>query len=693
MDGILERWSNHYETIRHETVRKLEEDRNLLRQMKERLESLKKGIKDYPDDVKRLATHLKSRGVSGVHILADLLEVTDEKWQAAIEGYLHTQKFYLLVDPLDYTRALAILSELRQTKPVYGAGLIDVEKLASKRPVSLENALAACISTEHSGARLYVDYVLGQVICTARPDDLRLYPTAITESCLLYQNYVARQLHPDRWKVPYIGKRAIEQQIERLSEEIGVMQVSIVKTEASLSDYNAMCNIKAFSSVEKELHDKRFKSISQIIDLQDLMDALKLEKEGLDLMYLSKLDEKISAINDSIRHKNEEMRKTSEAIGALRNNKILLESKDIPEAQRMMASQQLELERKYFDSVRIEAGERFETLAKSQTIEEISINYARSAKAAETEQDKELKSLIELRGDYNRVYHMSHDVSGEHNHAYEEALHKLRDTNLPDYLTKIKEAQERATVQFRDEFLSKLKENFDSVFAQIKELNVAIKDSPFGTDKYKFEVKPKPEMRHFYEMIMDDLLMGSGMNIMSHAFNQKHGEAIDELFRMIVSAEDSGSSDKKSFIEKQIDFYTNYRSYLIFDFVVTDQNGDEQRLSKTLLKKSGGETQTPFYLAVLASFAHLYRVNQKIQGSETIRLIVFDEAFSKMDQQRIEESLKLLRRFKLQAIISAPPDKIMDISPHVDANICVFRANNVSFIQTYEQKALMQLIE
>jgi uncharacterized protein YPO0396 len=303
-----------------------------------------------------------------------------------------------------------------------------------------------------------------------------------------------------------------------------------------------------------------------------------------------------------------------------------------------------------------------------------------------------MQDMIKKRQEYNRLYHMSHDVFKTNNDIYSSILQELSSTRLPDYLEKIKEAQEQATKQFKDEFLSKLKANFDTVIQQIKELNAAIKDSPFGTDNYRFEVKPKTDMRHFYDMIMDDLLLGDGMSIMSYAFNEKHHDAIEELFRMIVETESEGDASRRSMLEKQITFYTDYRSYLQFDLIVRDQSGNEQRLSKTLLKKSGGETQTPFYLAVLASFAHMYRVNHNGSTSDTLRLIVFDEAFSKMDQQRIAESLKLLRKFKLQAIVSAPPDKIMDIAPHVDKNLCVFRQDEVSFVQSFSKQQLEEWV-
>lgn len=46
-----------------------------------------------------------------------------------------------------------------------------------------------------------------------------------------------------------------------------------------------------------------------------------------------------------------------------------------------------------------------------------------------------------------------------------------------------------------------------------------------------------------------------------------------------------------------------------------------------------------------------------------IGLVMFDEAFNNMDDERIGGVLEFLRRLPLQIIIAAPPDKIQYISP------------------------------
>ena len=55
-----------------------------------------------------------------------------------------------------------------------------------------------------------------------------------------------------------------------------------------------------------------------------------------------------------------------------------------------------------------------------------------------------------------------------------------------------------------------------------------------------------------------------------------------------------------------------------------------------------------------------------------------------MDHERIEESLKLLRSMKFQAIISAPTEKIANIAPYADKTLCVLRNKNTTVIKEYD---------
>jgi uncharacterized protein YPO0396 len=180
------------------------------------------------------------------------------------------------------------------------------------------------------------------------------------------------------------------------------------------------------------------------------------------------------------------------------------------------------------------------------------------------------------------------------------------------------------------------------------------------------------------------------LTLFSDAFQKKYRDVVEELFNQIIDTGESLlTADKREILSKNLEKYTDYRTYLDFDLIVTDDEGRESRLSRVISKKSGGETQTPFYISVLASFAQLYRIKQ--QANNTARIIVFDEAYSKMDHQRIKESINLIRKLGLQVILSAPTEKIGDIAPLVDRNLCVTRIKNETIIRAFDSRELEEM--
>lgn len=90
---------------RHKIEDRLAELKEQQDQKRVALANLRKNIKDYPKGLlqfkESLADELEHQLGSPVtiDILADVLEVADERWRGAVEGYLHAQKFYLLIDP------------------------------------------------------------------------------------------------------------------------------------------------------------------------------------------------------------------------------------------------------------------------------------------------------------------------------------------------------------------------------------------------------------------------------------------------------------------------------------------------------------------------------------------------------------------------------------------------------------------
>ncbi len=141
--------------------------------------------------------------------------------------------------------------------------------------------------------------------------------------------------------------------------------------------------------------------------------------------------------------------------------------------------------------------------------------------------------------------------------------------------------------------------------------------------------------------------------------------------------------------------YADYRTYLSFDMEQLVEGMPPMRLSKMLTKNSGGEGQNPLYVALLASFAQVYRINLKanIRRRPTPRLVVLDEAFSKMDAEKVGSSIRLIRKLGFQAVISATNDKIQNYVDNVDKTFVFANPNkNRISIQEFEKKEFQELL-
>ena len=65
-------------------------------------------------------------------------------------------------------------------------------------------------------------------------------------------------------------------------------------------------------------------------------------------------------------------------------------------------------------------------------------------------------------------------------------------------------------------------------------------------------------------------------------------------------------------------------------------------------------------------------------------MLLLDEAFSNMDEQRIESVMQCFKALDFQTSVGAPAPKIQDIEEHVDSVITVMREDTVSFAEDFK---------
>lgn len=668
------------------TAHKVEDRLAVLKEQEDQkrtaLENLRKNIKDYPRGLlqfkARLAAELArqiGRSVR-IDILADVLEIADEHWRGAAEGYLNTQKFYLLVDPACYKEALSIYDQIKQEPGFRSFGLVDIGKLRERETIRpLDNSLAKQIETTSDLARSYIDYLLGHVVCCAKAEQLRNYKTAITAEGMLYQGYVARSLRQELMEDAFIGRRAVSLRITRLQEEL-------VQLKEELNHWTPIHQL--LSRQKEPLFTQYFVQATVVQRQADYLRGLEITGEisniddqlsHLDLLWLDEQRRTISVLGDEILALNKEKEQKIGQEGQLKERIRQLEYEVLPDHYQRLTGIEDHLQEEFPLEYQENTGiPRYrQELSRLKRADIVHKNFSDRLSQSVNEREAARRKLFTARRDYtDRFKPCSFRVEAMDNDEFEAEQRLLEESELPKYREKIKAARESAMEQFQNDFLAKLKSSIDQVQDQVKNLNRALRQAQFGTDSYQFRVERNPDYAEYYDMIMAPELMEGDMGLFALPFQEKYGPLIEKLFSQITMADDTQlNARKQSELQENIQRYTDFRTYLKFDLETTDQNGSKQLLSQTLNTKSGGETQTPFYIAVLASFAQLYRVNDASSFGNTVRLVVFDEAFNKMDSDRIIESVRLLRKMGLQAIICTPPDKVSDIMPIADRTLLV----------------------
>lgn len=698
----LERFASSSDAIRKHSIEmasRLYDEQQIIankrKVLQTELQSLESGVYHFPQDVIDLKEAVSGRlrvnaGTNiNVLIVAEAAEIKDKRWRNVIEGYLHTQKFYLIVPPEHFQTALRVFDNIKRQRSIYGTGIVDIEKLMRISPTTDPGSLAEEIETDNSYVKLFLDYTLGRVKKCDRVGDLRHYRTAVTDDGMLYQNFVVRAMNPERWLKPAIGQGAIRQRLEDVKNEVSVLTEQIATCASTKIAFEFGSTLSSLSGLEGEQIVSAAKGISLIPNLENEIAILRKNLEAVDKSAVEAMQERIETLTKMLAAVNEQINRYYKDQGSVERSLTICRDETIPSLTIELESMKLGIAKKFENEWLASIGNpRYQReLSSRGNAEDIERAFPRELSRSSNACVALWADLQNIRRQYNDKYIMGYDVNAEDNEIYDNVWLELSEIKLPGYMTRIEDARNKAFEQFQEDFLSRLQNNIYDAQRQIEALNGALRGSSFGEDTYRFRIIPKPEYKRYYDMIVDPMLLEGGYNLLSAQYNAKYKDEITELFSIITNEGTSAKTQEREDYEKRVQAFTDYRTYLSFDLEVINREGESQRLSKTLGKKSGGETQTPFYIAVLASFAQLYRVGRD-KTANTSRLIIFDEAFSKMDGERIVRSIELLRQFNFQVVLSAPPDKIGDIATLVDRNLCVLRDGKQACVRSFDPRKI-----
>ena len=669
--------------------------------------TLKTGQKAYPAYLLEAKRHITEE-LEKIHekpvqvdILADLLEVKNEEWRNAVEGYMGGNKLTIMV-PAEYAAEALEIYKTMDSDRYYKVAVADTEKVCKDVRSVYKNALAEEVETKVDYARAYVDYLLGRVIKCGQLEELRDNKNGITAGCVLYQGYKIQHINPKEYKEnAYIGRKAIERRLKQLNNDLEELQSEKKPSDALLSQLTGVLKLEAFSA-ETADYEK------YLLDIRDIpeQEAKKQEYEAkiieLKEKDIDKWKEKQKELDQTIKAKSDlkessaiELSRKRSALNGYRQELINL-NEELLQKERNFTS----------DGNREDKFRAFMEERGKGRLDSVK-NYLFDRKQeSDKNAEKEFDLLVGVRERYQKQYSFrGFSLTQKDNQEYDQLFDNLSSDKLKEFTEKAGAQARTAIYHFKTDFIYKIRDAIKEVLQQKEDLNRILAQLDFGKDKYKFVItRNKGEAGKFYDMFMDENLdinphhlsnqVVNQMDLFSMRHSENYGELINELIELFMPPE---SSDPKVLEQARLhmEYYSDYRTYLSFDMEQLVEGMPPMRLSRMLTKNSGGEGQNPLYVALLASFAQVYRISLKanIRRRPTPRLVVLDEAFSKMDAEKVGSCIGLIRKLGFQAIISATNDKIQNYVDNVDKTFVYANPNkNRISIQEFEKNNFDELL-
>ncbi|NTW71345.1 MAG: AAA family ATPase [Eubacteriaceae bacterium] len=639
--------------------------------LEQEIRNLKNKKMTYPENTVKLVMALNKeflrQGIrSEPRILSDLLEITDPKWQNAVEGYLNTQRFYIIVEPQHYKVALEVYNRIK--KEVHTVGLVNTGKLDIKVGADRE-ALAYVMKSENRWAKAYVIYLLNRVFRCEDVEQLKDHKVAITPDCMLYQNFAVRKIDEKVYRTPFIGTYAYEVQLKIKEAELETVDIEIADAQKNLKRLQSVIEKLAACSVEVLEENMEAPFGLKTANDQIQKETLELKKAESDPSYIQ-IQIQIEECEKLIKKLQEDVNRTNMRIGS-HENQIKSNQKMISEVTFYI--QTLENNFRELCESDIESAElglnKFREQVKQKAPATIVQNFSPMKTGMQNKKSELTGELVKLQINYCSKNDCDLGSGDEQIQEYINEHHKLVASDIVKYEEDLEKAKENCHMEFRESFLASLKEYIGDAKTEFRNLNAALKDIYYGEDSYKFELTSNKKKESIYQMITSRR-NEEGFNLWSSSFEEEYKEEMEDLFAKLTAYDDRG--------EKVLAEYTDYRSYLDYDIIVEKKDGTVQRFSKIYGEKSGGETQTPYYVAIAASFVQLYKLG------DTIRIIMLDEAFDKMDDNRIATMMDFLNSQNFQIILATPPAKLEVIGEKVDTILMAMREGTNSIIEEYD---------
>ncbi|WP_308367643.1 MULTISPECIES: SbcC/MukB-like Walker B domain-containing protein [unclassified Microbulbifer] len=641
-----------------------------LQAQESRIQHLQANRVRYPQSVEQALAAIREQCPRAEpRVLCDYVEVLDERWQMAVEGYLGGARFSIIVEPEHEATAIRIVRNLpgrnNRARVIQG----DKARRDAERVPLPKNSIVELMEFNHKTAEYYLRASYGSVLQVCDENELRGTRRGLTADGMASGNYSMWRCDIDDAELVFgQGARARalaaqQQALEQLLTEAAQVHEQHRLYRRVASAVRDLNGLQLLTVVDAALAAQRdWRSAEQALENLDLKDCEQLEQQVEELKAQLQAQQKLQSgllldagkLGRDLENTGRQLKALSTELDTLDDALSNCESA-VRRIARITPDYNAEESLEQADGQAERAGDSFDFGADIEEMQGRLEKYCRQLDRSVMEYNASTAA-----GD---TLAFEPDLGAGHN----EALFKLV-CSLRDQVEALRNRLKNNLLVDRHEQLMGLKKSFNTTFVThlchaiyqsindgkrvLDDLNRELEHHRFGADRerFRFAYSWVPEFReywNFFKAVIELPNLGEEESLFDAQLNPAQQKVRDKLLNMLLSEDEQVARRELD----RISDYRNYRSYEIFK----EPEGKEPIALSQYGTGSGGQLETPAYIIRSAAVTSAFRFNE---GSSHLQMVLVDEAFSKMDESRSREVIRYLTEtLGLQLLFIMPSSK------------------------------------
>jgi hypothetical protein len=610
-------------------------------------------------------------------ILCDLVRPREgSRWQNAIEGLLGGNRFLILVEP--ESEALAIRA-VRHEMPKRSSQRDDKKasvvqgSLAKKHAEHMAPSPDAILNElllDDPTAKAYLLASYGRYVKVRNAEALRGVASGLTVDGMASGGYKMFTAWADDGDLAF-GAEARRKRAIHLGREIEAKQraMKVAQTEAA--------SLRSWAERLRQLPSVSvLPALDEMAESHRQLNSLRAERLHLDDAGLTGLHRRVARAGSLVEGHKRLMQAAAKAQGAA-STLVEETTRRIGEAETELTECKdavQDVHQRVVEMVRLNdrfnpeaLSQRADEAAATQTTEQFENRrrrqtglYREHREAFERHLDdhNRLAANLDEKVAYQPVDSSVTDVDWRAYGGIPEScsriaqlLGQLDHVWIVDNARHLDEAERGFNNTFSTHFALAVRTAVEQGIQPLKRLNDKLKRLSFGEDRFEVEYgQMVKEYKPYYDLFQELNRLAETQTSVN-LFGEAHGTLSEAGAQALRDIQGLLLDPNRDFALRRLKDIADYRNYRHYDIRKYSEDGREASLAR-MATFSGGELMTPAYLVRAAVLAQAFRQFEK---TPSLRLMMIDEAFDKMDETRTAAVMRYLNEtLRLQLVVAMP---------------------------------------